>query len=88
MSKEVVFPLESDGLTAEIYRVGAGSQFEVPIENNCGGQYLVVASGEVVIDNGPFDRWSTIFVTPDEGTSAFTAGPEGTELLVLQFPTA
>ncbi|MEC8174255.1 MAG: hypothetical protein VX090_12845 [Pseudomonadota bacterium] len=88
VSREVVFPLESDGLTAEIYRVGADTQFEVPIESNCGGQYLVVASGEVVIDDGPLDRWSMIFVTSDEGTSEFLAGPEGTELLVLQFPTA
>tara|TARA_B100000676_G_C18085707_1_gene854851 strand:+ start:2665 stop:3414 length:750 start_codon:yes stop_codon:yes gene_type:complete len=88
ISKEIIFPLEDDGLAAEIYRVGAKSLFDVPINTTCGGQYLVVISGELTLDDRVFDRWSTMYVTTEEVSSQLASGPEGVELLVLQFPGA
>lgn len=88
VSKETIFPSEDDGLAAELYRVGAKSQFDVLIDPTCGGQYLIVISGELMLDGRAFDRWSTIFVTSDEASSKLASGSEGVELLVLQFPSA
>ena len=86
VSKEIIFPKEYDGLAAELYRVGAETQFDVWIDPTCGGQYLVVVSGELTFDGRVFDLWSTIFVTPDEASSQLVSGSRGATLLILQFP--
>jgi hypothetical protein len=33
-----------------------------------------------------FDRWSTIYLTPDEEAFEVQAGSEGLDLLLLEFP--
>ncbi|MFT5507451.1 MAG: hypothetical protein ACI89J_000515 [Hyphomicrobiaceae bacterium] len=83
---ETIFEREDDGMAAWIYRFGAGGNCEMPSPAGTGGQYLVVASGELLHDGKIYDKWSTLFVTADEPAPSLTASDAGLDLLVLQFP--
>jgi hypothetical protein len=83
---ETIFPREDDGLAAWIYRCGAGQDAKMPSAAGSGGQYLLVADGELLLSGKPYEKWSTVFVTADESPPIITAGETGLDLLVLQFP--
>lgn len=83
---ETIFPLEDDGLAAWIIRFGAGQKTEMPSAAGTGGQYLLVADGELLLSGKAFEKWSTLFVTADEAPPGIAAGGTGLDLLVLQFP--
>lgn len=83
---EIIFEAEPDGMAAWLYRVGPQSQVQPPSPNNTGGQYLVVADGELVFDGQTYDKWSTLFVKADEPAPTIKTNDGGVDLLVLQFP--
>jgi hypothetical protein len=47
---------------------------------------MIVASGTMANDAELLDRLSTVFVSPEEQAYSVTAGSDGLDLLVLQFP--
>jgi hypothetical protein len=75
-----------DGLSAGIYYLGEDDSHTLPGPSATGGQYLVVASGVMLHGGKSFDRWSTIYLTPDEEAFEVQAGSEGLDLLLLEFP--
>jgi hypothetical protein len=83
---ETIFAPEADGLAAWIWRLGAGQAAALPSAAGTGGQYLLVADGELRLGARAFEKWSTVFVTADEPPPSIVAGTEGLDLLVLQFP--
>ena len=83
---ETIFPYEDDGLSAWLIRLGVGQETVIPSAAGTGGQYLLVADGELRLAGGTYDKWSTVFVTADEPRPCLTAGAAGLDLLVLQFP--
>lgn len=85
---EVIFEQEADGMAAWLYRFGAGQSIAAPDAAGTGGQYLVVAEGELELDGRTLEKWSTVFVTPDEAPPVMHASDAGLDLLVLQFPEA
>ena len=83
---ESIFESEADGLSAGIYYLSEGDSHTLPSPSSTGGQYLVVASGVMIYDGKSFDRWSTIYVAPDEEAFEVRAGSEGLDILLLEFP--
>lgn len=83
---ETVMAPEADGLAAWIWRMGPGARVVLPPPGDSGGQYLIVAAGTLVRDAVSLDRLSTIFVSPEETPIEAVAGPDGLDMLVLQFP--
>ena len=83
---ETVLALEADGLAAWVWRLGPAGTAELPAAAAGGGQYLIVTAGTLARADGPLDRLSTIYVTPEEPAVTIAAGPTGLDLLVLQFP--
>ena len=83
---ETIFEREPDGMAAWLYRFGAGGSSAMPDAAGTGGQYLVVAAGELRHDGKIYDKWSTLFVTADEPAPTLSATSAGLDLLVLQFP--
>ncbi len=83
---ETVFETEPDLMAAWIYRFGPQQQATMPPAAGSGGQYLLVADGELHHDGRSFEQWSILFVTADEPAPTFVAGDVGLDLLVLQFP--
>lgn len=77
---------EPDGLQAHVLSLGANRTVELPDPANGGGQYLVVINGALAEDGQSFDRLSCFFVPRDEPSFRATAGPDGLEMLLLQFP--
>ena len=86
---EEVFPPQPDGIGGWIVRVPPQGSISAPSLSGGLGRFYVVASGKATLGEGSrdlLDRWATVFVTPDEEPVQFHAGPQGAEVLVLQFP--
>ncbi len=83
---DIVIPQETDGMGAWMWRLGPGASATLPSPAPSGGQYLIVASGTLGDGAPVLDRWSTVYLTPDEAAYTVRAGPDGLDLLVLQFP--
>jgi hypothetical protein len=74
-----------DRLAAFLLRLAADESAPTPSPEGTGGQYLLVTRGALTgpSELGPL---SLLFAHADEEPT-LTAGPEGAEVLVLQFPT-
>jgi hypothetical protein len=83
---EEVFQAEAEGLAAWTLRLGANQSFTGPDPALGGGQYYVVLNGALDHGGESFETWSCIFVEPPEQALALTAGAEGLEALILQYP--
>jgi hypothetical protein len=82
--KQLLQP-EPDGMHAVGIRLAPGMRAR-SIASDGGGQYLVVASGSLVCDGKALPKLSLIFVEPSEAAPVLHAGPDGAEVLVLQYP--
>lgn len=86
---EEVFPPQPDGIGGWIARLPPQGSIDAPALAGGLGRFYVVASGTATIGEGhrePLDLWATVFVTADEERVQIHAGPQGAEVLVLQFP--
>jgi myo-inositol-hexaphosphate 3-phosphohydrolase len=83
---ETLFSSSSSGAAAYRLAIGPDQQKECPSPQGNGGQYVSVVNGTCIINDEPYPRWSCIFLEPDEPPLNLQAGPEGIEVLVLQFP--
>ena len=83
---EIAMEPEDEGLAAWVLRMGASQNFVGPDPMLGGGQYYVVMDGDLDYAGERYERWSCIFVEPPESALYFTAGSNGVEALVLQFP--
>jgi hypothetical protein len=76
-----------DGLATWRYRLSPGTSLRGPDPRGGGGQYWVVLAGsQSAQGSAPLSAQSCVFVGPDDGPAAITAGMGGTEVLCLQFP--
>jgi hypothetical protein len=74
------------GLTTWRYRVPPGASLTGPDPAGGGGQFWLVLGGTLAAAGSGFlEVDSTIFVAPDDGPLAASAGPDGAEALCLQF---
>lgn len=83
---ETVFELEADGLAAWFLRAIPDAVAYVPSPIQGGGQYVVVAGGTLVHDGIELPRLSCAYVSSEEGPMPLQAGPDGLEVLIVQFP--
>ena len=74
-----------DNLALVTISAGAGATIEVPSSAGSGGQYLLVASGEIARDGNSLPPLSIGWIGPDETAPVLTAGPAGAQVMVLQF---
>jgi hypothetical protein len=85
---DTVFAPEADGLAAWLLRAVPDTSTLTPAPEQGGGQYVIVAGGFLLHNGITFPRLSCVYVSCDEGPFALQAGPDGLEVLVLQFPRA
>jgi hypothetical protein len=52
----------------------------------CGGQIVFVVAGSLVCGAERYERWSCAHVVAGSRHEDLRAGPDGLELMVLQFP--
>jgi len=75
---------QTDGVAAVGLRLGPGAKTGGP-RSDAGGQYYLVCEGEVMQGEKVLPRHSLVYVAPGETAPAFDAGPEGADVLFLQF---
>ena len=83
---EIAIPSEPDGMGAWRYRLDRGEKIVGPDPASGRGQYWVVADGTMVCEGSALPRLSCSFVKPDEMPLEAVAGPDGLDVVVMQFP--
>ena len=83
-----LIPREDDGMAAWLMRLGAEAESAVPDPGDGGGQYHVVIGGTLQRGGEAMGPLSCLFATANEPPYSAKAGPDGLEMLVLQFPAA
>ena len=79
---------EQDGLGIFMLRIPPGGRIAAPNPAEGSGQSMIVAAGTIMHGGKALERLSSLFVSSDEEPLMAEAGPEGGELLVLQYPRA
>jgi hypothetical protein len=86
VTSEVVIAAAEDGLGGWLHRVAPGQRTTGPDPSTGGGQYWVVLRGSDVSGEAPLPPLAALFVGPGDPAPTITAGPDGLDVLVLQFP--
>ena len=77
---------ETDGLGAFLLRMGPNRKTPGPDPRASGGQHYLVVNGSLDLDGKRYPAWSTVFVGAVEAPLLISAGPQGLEMLILQYP--
>ncbi len=83
--REPLMELEADGVYAEGLRLGAHAN-TTGVTPDAGCQYYLVCTGSLIQDGKALPTKSLIHVAPGEDTPQLQAGPEGADVLMMQFP--
>lgn len=83
---EDILPLANDGLAVRLYRLPPGAAEKALAPSTGHGQYLVVVAGSMVVDQRALQAPENVFLSSEEAAFTMQAGPEGLEVLLLQFP--
>jgi hypothetical protein len=83
---ETLLGPDPDGMTAWRYCVTPGAAVTGPDPANGRGQYWVVTAGTLTHAGTTLPKLSCVFVYPDDPPFAAIAGPDGSEIVAMQFP--
>ena len=83
---ETIIDVEEDGLQAHLLRLGPRETYQAMNPASGGGQYHMVLNGVMAHAAADLDRLSCIFMTAMDAPLDVVAGPDGLELLMMQFP--
>jgi hypothetical protein len=76
----------TDGLGAFMLRMGSGQKTTGTDPSITGGQFYLVVNGDMQINGGRFEAWSTVFLQSNDAPLEVVAGINGVEALVMNFP--
>lgn len=74
-----------DGLDAKLIRAGANMSITGQDPKESGGQYYLIVNGSLIHEDQHLAKWSVMFVHATDPALSAKSGPEGCELLMLQF---
>lgn len=83
---DVVVEPQADGLAAWMLRLPPGAKAEWPAECGGAGRHLMVAAGSLLYNDKLLPYESIAFADPGEGGPDAHAGPDGAEVLIMQYP--
>jgi hypothetical protein len=84
--EEMLIAPDADGMAVWLIRLPPNSTALPPAGlADSSGRFYVVSQGALSVSEVLMSAWATVFVSPDEALD-LTAGPEGVEVFVLQFP--
>jgi len=86
LAVESLLPEQADGLGAWRYRLAPGGTLVGPAPAAGAGQYWLVLSGGLLRDNAAYGPLSCGFAYPDDTPFTGEAGPQGLDVLAMQFP--
>jgi hypothetical protein len=85
-ASETLLGPDPDGMTAWRHRLPPGATLTGPDPAAGRGQYWVVTAGTLSHAGERLPKLSCAFVYPDDSPFAAEAGPDGAELVAMQFP--
>jgi hypothetical protein len=85
-SAETLFGPDPDGAAAWRYSLRPGEGFTGPDPAAGRGQYFVVTRGTATANGQELDHLSVAFVNPGDPAFPVQAGPDGADVIVMQFP--
>ncbi len=86
---DVIVERHADGLAAWMLRLPPGAQANLttwPAECGGAGRHLMVAAGTLIHEGKPLPYESLAFACAGEGGPVVTAGSDGAEVLIMQYP--
>ncbi len=83
---ETLLGPDPDGMTAWRYTIEPNQRLTGPDPTKGRGQYWVVTAGSLIHDGEALKKLSCAFVYPDDPAFQANAGPEGAEIVAMQFP--
>jgi hypothetical protein len=83
---EILLGPEPDGMAAWRYGLASGEPVIGPDPAAGRGQYWVVTRGSLAYGDAALPAMSCAFVYPDDAPFQAAAGPDGVEVVVMQFP--
>lgn len=83
-----LLPANPNGPGAWRYRLDAGERLKGPNPVSGAGQYWLVLSGSLHRDDAEYGSNACGFVYPDDACFTGRAGPNGLDILAMQFPSA
>ena len=86
-AREVLIAPRSDGLAAHLVHLSDGAPMELPAGAPDGGRFYVFTRGTARAGDASLEALGVMFAAADEAPTII-AGPEGADVLVLQFPRA
>ena len=87
VQSETVIEETQDGLGTWRYTVPPNGTVVGPKPDSGNGQFWLVTAGSAKVPDGELlSVKSTVFVGPDEAIATMTAGPNGADLICMQFP--
>ena len=83
---ETLLGPDHDGMTAWRYHLGPNETITGPNPANGRGQYWVVTNGSLIHANETLPKMSCVFLYPGDPAFQAAAGPDGVEVVAMQFP--
>jgi hypothetical protein len=83
---EILLGPDPDGMTAWRYNLDPGEPITGPDPTKGRGQYWVITNGSLLHADQTLPRLSCAFVYPDDPAFHSIAGPDGVEIIAMQFP--
>ena len=83
---ETLLGPDPDGMTAWRYSAAPGETVTGPDPSDGRGQYWVVTGGSLTREGETVPLLSCAFVFPDDPPFQAAAGPDGLEVVAMQFP--
>lgn len=77
---------DEQGLSSHSMSVAPNARAMAPDPADTNGQYLIVVRGSLLYQGREYKALTVAFVKPEEGRLELTAGAEGLDVLVLNFP--
>ena len=86
VATETLLGPDPDGMTAWRYSLAPGETVTGPDPAKGRGQYWVVTAGSLIRQGETLPKMSCAFVFPDDAPFEGAGGPEGLEVVAMQFP--
>jgi hypothetical protein len=84
--REDMIERDDDGLAGYLVRLAPGAEEAMEVPEPSAGQYHLVTRGTIIYEGRELERMALLFLNSGERV-AIKGGPQGGEVLVMQFPS-
>ncbi len=83
---ETLIPANADGVQSHLISLGAGASLQPASDGPVQDRFFIVLDGSLVEADGTYAVYACGYVRQDEPSPTLTAGRQGAQVLIIQFP--